>query len=137
MKAKITDDPNEEISLSQPQRRFLGIAIKYGLLCGIATAFTNIQFCGWLLFNFELIPDPMEALWFDLCWNWLFDVVLFINFYSLWMTFPFGDNHYKVLCKFCHIGCKRFCTFLVIRKMDNMMDNGVVTKGEKLQMSNI
>ena len=48
-------DNDDVIGLTAPQRMFLGIAIKYGLLCGIAIVCTNIQFCGWILLNFEIL----------------------------------------------------------------------------------
>mmetsp|Transcript_57891 Transcript_57891/g.91969 ORF Transcript_57891/g.91969 Transcript_57891/m.91969 type:complete len:396 (+) Transcript_57891:33-1220(+) len=113
-KLSVDSDEFETIELSQSQRQFLGIAIKYALLCGIAVVFTSVQFCGWMVRNFEMLSDENTSLWFKICWDWLFDVVLLTNFYTLWLTFPFADAHYRRVCGCCHSACKKSCHCLVI-----------------------
>ncbi len=58
---------SQKETLSQVHLNWLSIAIKYALLCGVAIIFTNIQFSGWILFNFGVFDhDPFDAVYFSM-----------------------------------------------------------------------
>ena len=96
-------------------KRFLDIAIRYTLLCSIPIIVTNVQFSGWILLQFQMIKNESSINWFIIIWDWLFDLVLFTNFFCIWLSFPFGKHvyHKKCICGHYHDKCKNCCTFLV------------------------
>ena len=100
-------------------KTFLKISVKYTLLCSICIICTNLHFLGWILLQFEAIKGYESILWFVIWWNWLFDVVLFINFFCIWLSFPFAKDVYNkiYICGYCHSKCENFCAIIVGSKI--------------------
>ena len=55
-------------------------ALKYTILCSISIIFTNLQFCGWAIFDL-FDKDRKKNHWIQLIITISFNVVLFINFF--------------------------------------------------------
>ena len=109
-KTKSIKDLGEEMD-----KRFLKISVKYTLLCSICMMCTNLQFSGWILLQFDGIKDYESILWFDIWWNWSFDLVLFINFLCIWLSFPFSNDiyHKRCVCGYWHNKCENLCALIV------------------------
>eukprot|EP01084_Bolivina_argentea_P174881 302896_1 len=120
----------EKMNLSYKQKKHLQIAVKFVLLHGIAITLMLIQFSGWTLLDFELIKDETSVLWFSIFWSWFWDVVLFINLYTIWLSFAFAKPHYNYVCKTCNQCCLNLCSSLVALKMADEITQSNQLKGE-------
>eukprot|EP01084_Bolivina_argentea_P174880 302891_1 len=120
----------EKMNLSYKQKKHLQIAVKFVLLHGIAITLMLIQFSGWTLLDFELIKNETSVLWFSIFWSWFWDVVLFINLYTIWLSFAFAKPHYNYVCKTCNQCCLNLCSSLVALKMADEITQSNQLKGE-------
>eukprot|EP01083_Nonionella_stella_P142504 441084_1 len=97
-----------ENNLSERYVKWLSIAVKYALLCGIAIFCTNIQFSLWILFNFGVFEgNPVGGITFAACNDWFWIVVLVNNYVCILLTFP-GEARliYDTMCVSCHVYCQ-------------------------------
>ena len=114
-------------------KHLLSAAIRYTLLCCIPTIFTNLAFLLCVLVQFDIIQNETSVFWFLICWAWVYDLVLFTNFFCIWLSFPFGKRIYykKYICGHYHHRCKLCCTFIVgfkIFSKDMRSQNELVTQ---------
>ena len=105
----------KQIECDFDAKHFLGIAIRYTLLCTIPITFNNLQFSGWILLQFDVIKNEDSIIWFAIFWDWIFNLVLFTNFFCIWLSFPFAKHLYykKYICGYYHNKCERCCHYVV------------------------
>eukprot|EP01084_Bolivina_argentea_P306752 530123_1 len=116
---------SEQNTLSQIHLNWLSIAIKYALLCGMAIIFTNIQFSGWILFNFGVFDSkPFGAVYFSMTNEWLWNIVLITNYLCIFLTFPMTAKLiYDNLCKSCHLSCQSLIKCCIIKYVGKKVEN--------------
>ena len=102
-----SDDDNgqTDITLSQTQDILVSASAKYATLCGLAIVFTNIQFlCHgiyWLVQNFSTETSTMDYRFSIVLTIW-FCLVLFVQFYTIYLSFPSANKHYDTVCGAFH-----------------------------------
>ena len=106
--------------LSQRQMQLVDVATKYSLLCSIAIIFNNLQFFCYVLFYIEygLAENILQ-----LCLLFWYDIVVFVNFYCIWLSFAFAKKNYQTTCKKSHRCCKSICTFIVNKMIEFEMES--------------
>merc|ERR1719203_1465430 len=97
--------PKKEITeLTGTQNILVSAATKYALLCGLTIVFICLQFLCQAIYNLmrgEGINYDIEcalAVWFLL--------VLFLEFYSIYLSFPTTMGQYQLVCSGLHGVCE-------------------------------
>lgn len=115
------ESSSKSIEINDNQKLIINTITKYTLLCSLGIIFRDFQFFASSIIG--LINYNKDTLIIKLIFKYWWTLVLFIELFTVYLSFNFAKDQYKKVCSFCDSRVKSTCNAIAANQINKQIMN--------------